>query len=187
MRKIAWLLLIVLLGTASFAAVKKAAKKSVAKPVAAPSAVAAPVPAPAESAQKNLAIGAALGFPTIKYSFNKEFDGQVGVMYASGGGASSTAVLLKVDYNLQKMGSVKPNIGAFYATNGAAAATTAMGITYGLGAMVVPNLMLGIDFALLNSLTAGGASTTGILGPGLVGAGIPGVFYGVALSCAYTL
>jgi hypothetical protein len=135
-----------------------------------------------------LSVGTALGFPTLQYSLNKDLTGQLGAMYASGGGASSTAILVKVDYKLEKVGEAQPNVGVFYATNGATTATTSFGITYGIGAMVAPNLSLGADIVLVNSVTTGGgASATGILGPGLVGAGIPAAFNTVTLAASYSL
>jgi hypothetical protein len=169
MKKIVLLLMVVILGTAVFAAVPKAAT------------------APAAASSGNLAIGTALGFPTLKYSFNKDFSGQIGAMYASGGGTSSTAFLIKVDYSLEKMGEVQPAVGAFYSTNGATTATNGMGITWGISKMVASNLTLGADFVLFESLTTGGTSTTGVLGPAIVGLGIPGFIHGVTLSVSYSL
>ena len=87
----------------------------------------------------------------------------------------------------EKMGEVQPAVGAFYATNGAAAATTVMGITCGLSKMVAANLSLGAEYVIFESLSVAGASTTGVLGPAVVGIGVPGIGHAVTLSAAYYL
>ena len=123
----------------------------------------------AAMAAGNLAVGTALGYPTLKYNFTEDFSGQVGAMYASATGATSTALLAKVDYNLAKLGEVQPAIGLYYTSDGAAAATTVIGVTYSVSTMVQSNLSIGVDFTLLSS-SSGAVSATGILGAGAVGA-----------------
>jgi len=135
---------------------------------------------PALAAGK-LAIGTSMGYPTLKLNLNKNIDGSLGAMYASGA-ASSTALLVKVDYNLASVGKVQPNLGLYYTTNGAAAARTVLGLTYGLLTKVQPNLAFGLDFILVSQLTFAGATTTGLLGAGFVGGST-----GVVVTAAYTL
>ncbi|MBI5399998.1 hypothetical protein HZB07_05255 [Candidatus Saganbacteria bacterium] len=168
MKKIVLLLVVIVIGTTAFAAAPKTAPMAM-------------------DNRGGLAIGTALGFPTLQYSFNRDMTGQLGASYASGGGASSTAYLIKVDYNLQKVGEVQSNMGLFYSSNGAAAATTVLGLTYGLSTKVAANFSLGADFILFNSLSAGATTTTGILGIGAVGASVVGLTSGVNLSASYTL
>lgn len=147
MKKIALLLAIVVLGTASFAA-----------------------------APGKMAVGTALSFATLKYQFTKELAGSLGLNNMSGG-ASRTGILVKVDYDLAKAGQVQPSIGGYYSTDGAAAATSGFGITYGITTMVQPNLSLGADIILFSSTTFGGTSTTGILTAGGVGATLSASYY----------
>jgi hypothetical protein len=111
----------------------------------------------------NLAIGTSLGYPTLKYNFNSDFSGAVGLSYSSTGGTAQTAILVKADYNLAKMGQAQPSIGAFYTTDGAATATTSFGLIYGVSTMVLPNLSLGADAIVLTQATRAGVNATGIL------------------------
>jgi len=133
MRKIALLVAIVILGTASFAA-----------------------------APGKLAVGTSLGWGTLAYQFSPELSGSLGISNTSGG-ASMTGILLKVDYALAKSGKVQPTIGGYYTTNGAAAATTTFGVVWGVATMVETNLSLGADIVVFSSTSVGGASTTNIL------------------------
>ncbi|OGB89146.1 hypothetical protein A2625_02360 [candidate division WOR-1 bacterium RIFCSPHIGHO2_01_FULL_53_15] len=121
----------------------------------------------------NLAVGTTLGFASLKYQFSPDVTGSLGLNNFSGA-ATGTGILVKVDYNLAKAGNVQPNIGLYYTTNGAAAATTILGITWGVTAMVESNLSLGADIILVNQSTLAGANTTGLLP-------------GIALAAAYTL
>ena len=123
----------------------------------------------------NLAVGATLGFASLKYQFTSDVTGSLGLNNFSGSlFNSATGILVKVDYNLAKAGQVQPNLGLFYTTNGAAAATTSLGITYGITTMVQPNLSLGADIVLLATSSLGGNSGTSLLST-------------VALSAAYYL
>jgi hypothetical protein len=147
------------------------ALSAAAAPAPAKKAATPAVPASAKAGSSgNLAVGCAFNFPTLKYQFSDEIIGTVGAMNASGGGASSTALLIKADYLLTKVGAAQPCVGLYYGTNGAAAATTVMGVTWGVSTLVASNLSVGLDLVMLSSTTFGGASTTGILGAGLVGA-----------------
>jgi len=113
-----------------------------------------------------LAIGTWRGTTTAKYDFTSDLSGTLGASYIAppAGAASMLGLLIKLDYNnLPKMGEVKTGLGVYYTTNGAAAATTAIGITYNASAMIKDNLSVGADFILANQTTVGGASTTGII------------------------
>ncbi len=107
-------------------------------------------------------IGTALGYPTLSLAMGKDLVGSLGARNSNFGG-TATALLVKVDYNLEKVGDVQPALGIYYMTNGAAAAITNIGISYGLMANVAQNLNFGLDFVLVNQTSFAGATTTDIL------------------------
>lgn len=159
MKRIALLLVIAILGTtAVFAAPPKTTSKVVVKEV-----VVMERSGSANATAGKMAIGTAIGCPTIRYNFSDDLSGTAGLTYSSGAGASTTALLAKVDYNLQKMGMVQPTVGLYYTTDGAAAATTVIAGTYGINTMIQPNLSIGADITVASSTSAAGATTTGIL------------------------
>jgi len=111
----------------------------------------------------SVTIGTALGYSTLSLNMGKDLVGFLGARNTNFGG-TATALLLKVDYNLEKVGDVQPAVGIYYMTNGAAAAVTNLGVTYGIMANLTSNFAIGADFALVNQTSFAGASTTDILG-----------------------
>ena len=117
-------------------------------------------------AANNLSVATALGFAALKYQFTNDLSGYIGVNNFSGTtitNAPGTGIMLKVDYNLEKLGKVQPTAGLFYITNGVAAATTSMGATYGVETNIADNLVIGADFVLASSVANSGFTQTGIL------------------------
>lgn len=173
MKKYLVLLLVLVLGGSALAATAKKASPVVNEKVVIKETTikVSPVVSNFSRAGK-VAVGAAMNFPTVKYHFNDDVAGQVGLMYASGGGASSTALLIKVDYVLTKQVDLQPTLGLFYATNGLSGATGAagFGLTGGAAKMLTDQFSIGADIILISSSTIANTSYTGLLGWGACGA-----------------
>ncbi|OGC03597.1 hypothetical protein A3H38_05360 [candidate division WOR-1 bacterium RIFCSPLOWO2_02_FULL_46_20] len=108
-------------------------------------------------------IGSSIGFATLNLGLNDNITVILGANYISTAGVSMTGLLGKVNYNLAKAGEVQPNVGLYYTTNGAAAATTTIGLTWGVLTPLTSSLSIGADFVLASSTSAAGVSTTSIL------------------------
>jgi hypothetical protein len=71
------LIAMLMLSTASFAQAKKAAPK-----------------------KSDVSFGFLAEVPTVQYNFTKDFSGQAGLIYTSGGGTTNTAFLVEGSYTL---------------------------------------------------------------------------------------
>ncbi len=131
---------------------------------------AAVILAPSAAMAAGLAIGTSGGFPTLRYDFGAGAV-DLGATYNSpNAGTATTAIFVKGEYKLAKLGNVQSAVGAYYTTNGVAAPldVVTIGLTWGVSAMVESNLQIGVDFIVANTTTVNGAAfNTGII-PGAV-------------------
>jgi hypothetical protein len=128
---------------------------------------AAVILAPTAAMAEGLALGTWAGaFPTLRYDFGAGAV-DVGATYNSpNAGTATTAIFVKGEYKLAKLGNVQSAVGAYYMTNGVAAPgdVVVMGLTWGVTAMIESNLSVGADFVVANQTSVNGAATnTGIL------------------------
>lgn len=105
-----------------------------------------------------LSIGVWNEWPTLGMQINNNLSGYIGFNSMGGvSGASSTNwYLVKLDYNLSKIGEVQTKAGIYYYANstGAGAAgdpSSAVGLTYGGSIMLAKNLSVGFDELLVQA------------------------------------
>lgn len=78
---------------------------------------------------------------------------------ANMGTTGQTAILVKGDYKLAKVGGATPTVGLSYRTNGAAAATTVINLTVGATA-AIGDASVGADIVLYQQNQVGALAAT---------------------------
>ena len=120
-----------------------------------------------------LGVGFWGGIPTLRYNFSNSTQGQLGLSFTSGGGASSTTLLLGADTNVAKISGNAVNLGgAFYLTSAAGGSAWTAALTCGVDAMIAPSVVLELKVypISLSGASGGGSTTVGILSFTTVGA-----------------
>lgn len=106
--------------------------------------------------------GFVAGTPTVQYNFTKDFSGQAGFIYTSGGGATNTAFLVEGSYSLMKAGSNDITLGGMY--QAPASGISVISFTCGAKTYLNSNLELQLLLFPISITSAGGGSTTTIGG-----------------------
>lgn len=112
-------------------------------------------------------LGGMTAVPTVQYNFTKDFSGQAGLVYSSGGGATNTKFLIEGSYTLMKVGANDFTIGGMYWAPASGVST--ISLTCGVKADLNSNVELQfLIFPLSITSTAGGSTTT--IGGATIGA-----------------
>ena len=122
-----------------------------------------------------LGVGFWGGIPTLRYNFSNSTQGQLGLSYLSGGGASVTQILLGADTDVARISGTAVNLGgAFYLTSAGGGSAWTAALTCGVDAMIAPSVVLELKVypISLSGASGGGSTTVGILGFTTVGAHI---------------
>lgn len=100
--------------------------------------------------------------PTVQYNFTKDFSGQAGLVYSSGGGVTNTEFLVEGSYTLMKVGANDFTIGGMYwaPTSG----TSTISFTCGVKADLNSNAELQFLILPISITSTAGVSTTTIGG-----------------------
>ncbi|MDD4179030.1 MAG: hypothetical protein PHH14_03160 [Candidatus Margulisbacteria bacterium] len=180
MKKIALLLAVVILGTAAMAAPAKPAPKPAPANVTIEEVnINVPAKASSTSMAGKFAVGViiggisnsigalgpyATGLPVLKYHFNDDFSVTIGAANATNNGAGTTTLLGKVDYYLASMNDLQSGFGVYYSTTSVGGTSVNLiGATYGISKMIASNVAIGADIIIINSISGGGLSGTGLL------------------------
>ncbi len=109
-----------------------------------------------------LTVGEWGSWATVGTKFGAGFSGYLGYSYfgGAGGGSADNELLVKLDYNLAKLGDVQTKAGVYYFWTSPDIGTQ-LGLTWGASVNVVNNLSLGFDAVLARANTK--PSTTDIL------------------------
>lgn len=99
------------------------------------------------------------GWATVGTQFNENISGYLGYSYFN----PTNWLLVKADYNLAKLGDVQTKVGANFELTSPNSGSS-LGLSWGISAMMVKNLMIGTDLILVRfNRNAGGGGTTDII------------------------
>lgn len=116
----------------------------------------------AAAKKSDVSFGFLASVPTVQYNFTKDFSGQAGLVYTSGGGATNTAFLVEGSYTLMKVGANDFTIGGMYSAP--ASGTSIISFTCGVKADLNSNAELQFLILPISITSVAGGSTTTIGG-----------------------